>query len=85
MNGWGNSYDIKPNKKTAPLDLDVNYAMRCEYPDLVAAQCLCPENPCQKVVHESVAQEYPCMFFQNQIGGENGGSTAILALNIARS
>ncbi len=43
VNGWGNSYDIKPNQKTAPLDLDVNYAMRCEYPDYVAVQCLCPE------------------------------------------
>ncbi len=40
MNGWGNSYDIKPNKKTAPLH--VNYAMRCEYPDYVAVHCLCP-------------------------------------------
>ncbi len=43
VNGWGNSYDIKPNQKTAPLDLDVNYAIRCEYPDHVAVQCLCPE------------------------------------------
>ncbi len=31
VNGWENSYDIKPSKKTASLDLDVNYAMRCEY------------------------------------------------------
>ncbi len=42
VNGWGNLYDIKPNQKTEPLDLDVNYAMRCEYPH-VAVQCLCPE------------------------------------------
>ncbi len=25
VNGWGNSYAIKPNQKTTPLDLDVNY------------------------------------------------------------
>ncbi len=44
--GWGNSYDIKPGHKTAPLeglDPDTKYAMRCEYPNHVAVQCLCPE------------------------------------------
>ncbi len=40
VNGWGNSYDI-PDKKTAPMH--VCNAMRCEYPDRVAGQCLCPE------------------------------------------
>ncbi len=46
MNGWGNSYDIEPSKETAPLDLDVNYEMRCEYPHWVAPTCLCPDqNP----------------------------------------
>ncbi len=46
MNGWGNSYDYKPGRRTAPLEglySDIKYAMRCEYPDHVAVQCLCTE------------------------------------------
>ncbi len=39
VKGWGESYRI-PNMNTS---LNAGYAMRCEYPDLVAPNCLCPE------------------------------------------
>ncbi len=81
MIGWGNSYDIKPGHKTAPLeglDPDTKYAMRCEYPNHVAVQCLCPEKKRQKEVHKCVAKKCPYI----KISRKNGGSTTILALNI---
>ncbi len=85
VNSWGNSYGIKPNQKAAPLDLDVNYAMRCEYPNHVAVQCLCPEKNLPEGSAQICSKRVYVDKWLKRPWWKEWGSTTIPALNIVGS